>query len=368
MKKLNKNFNLSLNSYVCFAICLLLMLVIPIVRDHKLIGYDIGGENDGADVESITVNENGQTVVNTTVICKDVIGYGGPTPIEIIIENGKVVRVKPLENQETPEFYGAVRNSNLFEAVQGKSLEEAAQTKIDAVSGATFTSNAYIQNIQKGIDFALDKDNLPVPATTTATDNFLNWKFFLTIVVILAGAIIPLLLRNKIYRTVQLLLNVAILGFWGGTFISYSLMVSFLTNGMARIIYIPAALMLVTAFIYPMFGRYDHYCNWLCPYGSIQELLGKCCKFKLKISPGVIKALTIFRQTLWFALMWLLWTGLCFDWMGLEPFAAFFFNDASLAVLIIAGVFLLLSFVVQRPYCRFVCPTGSLFKFSEGHN
>ena len=184
--------------------------------------------------------------------------------------------------------------------------------------------------------------------------------------IIIAGGIVPLFFKDKRYRTLQLILNVLLLGFWGGTFISYSLMTSYLTNGITKIVMIPIALMLVTAFIYPMFGKKNYYCLWICPYGSLQELLGKCVRFKLNMGPRTIKALTFFREFLWFVLMWLLWTGLWFDWMGYEPFAAFFFMDASVVTLSIAGGFLVLSLIISRPYCRFVCPTGSLFKFSEG--
>ena len=48
-----------------------------------------------------------------------------------------------------------------------------------------------------------------------------------------------------------------------------------------------------------------------------------------------------------------------------EVFSAFIFQTASVFVLALGGVFLLLSFFVARPYCRFVCPTGTLFKIAE---
>lgn len=354
---------LSVNQYFCFGICLLLMLIIPIVHYHKIVGIDLGEKGEETP-PVMTETSDGTLVINTTEIGKDIIGYGGPTPVEIYIKDGKIEKIKALPNQETPEFYGAVRNSDILESLDGMTLQEASGAKIDAVSGATYSSAAVINNIKTGINYALDESHQPV--STPSDSQPLDLKWYAALLIILSGAIVPLFIRNIRYRYVQLALNVAVLGFWGGTFISYSIMVSALTNGLWRVILIPVALMLVTAFIYPMFGKVNHYCNWLCPYGSLQELAGKCCKWKIKITPRAAGYLTKFREILWFGLMWLLWTGIWFDWMGYEPFAAFFFNDSSWVVLAIAGAFIILSLFVQRPYCRFVCPTGSLFKFSEG--
>lgn len=347
----------------CFLGCLMIMMVYPIWNNHRLFGINLNHDNDDK-VETLVQTEDG-FIINTSEIGKDIIGYGGPTPVEITVSQGKIVKITALSNQETPEFFGAVRNSDMLESLDGMTLAEAMNAKIDGVSGATYSSKAIISNIRSGIEYAAKNEDLIVEANKD--HNTLSLKFYVTLAIILAGGVIPFFLKDKKYRTFQLILNVLLLGFWGGTFISYSLMTSYVTNGITNVALLPIALMLIAAFIYPFFGKKDHYCLWMCPYGSLQELLGKCVKIKIRISPGVIKALELFRKFLWFVLMWLLWTGLWFDWMGLEPFAAFFFTDASALTLSIAGVFLILSFFVYRPFCRFVCPTGSLFKIAEGN-
>ena len=362
---MEKSFlKLRIGQYLSLAICLMLMLVVPIWRDHKIFGIDLGKE-DEEKVENISVSDNGTLLINTTEIGKKIMGYGGPTPVEIEVKDGVILKVNVLKNQETPEFLGAVRNSDLLDTYSGLTLPEALNAPVNGVTGATYTSTAIKNNIRVGIEYALADENIHVIEEKEVGSD-LPLKFYITIIIILAGGIIPLFLKDKRYRTLQLVLNVLLLGFWGGTFISYSLMVSYLTYGITKVILIPTVLMLIAAFIYPLFGKKNYYCLWMCPYGSIQEIFGKFIKYKINISPGVLKALTIFRELLWFVLMWLLWTGLWFDWMGYEPFAAFFFTDASAVVLGIAGGFLILSLFVRRPYCRFVCPTGSLFKFAEG--
>lgn len=349
--------------YASLIVCVMIMLVYPIWKEHKIFGIDLPQEEEENTIKTFKEIDGG-FVINTTELGENIIGFAGPTPLEITVKNGKIQKITALPNKETPEFYGAVINSHLLESLDGKTLEEALNTEIDGVSGATYTSRAIIGNIKAGIAYALDENATLIGKE--ADSEKLPLKWYITIVIILAGGIIPLFIKDKRYRMLQMILNVLLLGFWGGTFLSYSLMTSYATNGITKVVLIPTGLMLIAAFIYPLFGKVNHYCLWICPYGSAQEILGKCIKFKFKMKPGLIKWLNYFRQALWFVLMWLLWTGLWFDWMGYEPFAAFFFTDASVVTLCIAGAFLIISLFVQRPYCRFVCPTGSLFKYAEG--
>lgn len=357
----NHRLQLSLGQYACFAVCLMLMIVIPITHSHKLVGKDIGKTPESQAVTS--ADADSLTVINTTELCKDVHGFKGATPVEITIRDGKIDHITALPNEETPSYQRKVEDAGLLRALDGMTVEEAKKADIDAVTGATYTSYSLIDNIRAGLSTAVGE----TPSKVQPSEPKADAKFFVTLLVIVLGAVLPLFLKNKKYRYLQLMLNVGILGLWGGTFISYNMMVTSLTYGLAGIVLVPMALLLVTAFIYPMFGRTDHYCTWLCPYGSLQDLAGKCCNKKLHLSGTVVRALTTFRQVLWFVLMWLLWTGLCFDWMDYEVFAAFMIKSASPVVLCIAIVFVLLSVFVNRPYCRFVCPTGTLFKLSEGH-
>ena len=96
--------------------------------------------------------ENGTYVVNTTTIAKDVEGYNGPVPVKIYIKKNKVEKVEFLKNQETPKY-----NAKVKKALQGKwdgqKVKDAAQLKVDAVTGATFTSEAIIKNVQLGLEY-----------------------------------------------------------------------------------------------------------------------------------------------------------------------------------------------------------------------
>ena len=90
-------------------------------------------------------------VVNTTELCKDVIGYDGPTPLKIYVVKGVVVKVEALPNTETPRFFDQVVESGLLKAVVGKKVSEAATMPLDAVTGATYSSQAVIENLRVGL-------------------------------------------------------------------------------------------------------------------------------------------------------------------------------------------------------------------------
>ena len=90
--------------------------------------------------------------INTSDLGAEVMGFNGPTPVEISIHQGIITQVKALPNRETPRFFQKVEESGLLDKLVGKTVEEAKATKLDAVSGATFSSNAIIRNIQLGLE------------------------------------------------------------------------------------------------------------------------------------------------------------------------------------------------------------------------
>ena len=90
--------------------------------------------------------------VNTTELGANIIGYKGPTPVEITVYKGTITKIEALPNIETPRFFQRVLDSGLLDALVGKTVKEAKATHLDAVSGATYSSNAVIKNIQLGLD------------------------------------------------------------------------------------------------------------------------------------------------------------------------------------------------------------------------
>lgn len=90
------------------------------------------------------------TVVNTTNLASDIKGFHGNVPVDIYIKNGKVQKVVALKNNETPSFFQ--KAAKLLTAWNGKTVKEASTMKVDAVTGATYSSNAIIYNVRRGLN------------------------------------------------------------------------------------------------------------------------------------------------------------------------------------------------------------------------
>ena len=105
------------------------------------------GKQDGA-----ITKEDGATVVNTTTLTQNVEGYNGPVPLKIYIRKNKIEKIEVLKNKETPKYLATVKKA-ILNAWDGLSLKEAKAKQEDAVTGATFTSEAIIKNVQQGLDY-----------------------------------------------------------------------------------------------------------------------------------------------------------------------------------------------------------------------
>lgn len=328
--------------------CLLMMSAVAISRD-------------GINVTSSAAQDAGEESVPT--------GYAGPTPVTLTVEDGIIVSVRADKNNETPEFFSAVETL-LLPQWEGMTVDEALTADIDVVSGATMSSEAVIKTVRMELR---RYDNAQAGADADAPFGSLrsSLKTVCAMAVILMACIVPLFVRSRRYRTVQLILNVVVLGLWSGTFLSYSLMVNTLSNMIdggittGGITLIMTLLLVIPAFIYPLFGRKRHYCSYVCPMGSLQELAGKCVRRKQSVNPRLMRRLNMLREVLWAVLMLLMWSGVWFDWMNYELFVAFIFSQASPVLIAVAVMFVILSCFVPRPYCHFVCPTGTLMKRAE---
>ena len=96
--------------------------------------------------------ENGMTVINTTQLGKDVQGFLGTTPVKIYIQKNKVVKIEAMKNQETPKYFLKVKK-HLLDKWNGVKVKDAKKMKVDAVTGATYSSKAVIENVQLGLDY-----------------------------------------------------------------------------------------------------------------------------------------------------------------------------------------------------------------------
>lgn len=321
---------------------------------------------ESSESDTLQVLSDGTLLVNTMPLASEVYGYAGATPLRIYVKDGIIDKIEAADNAETPDFFSSA-TEKIFPQYLGKSISEALAMQVDAATGATYSSIAIKENLHRGLTFVQPHvSSQPVlTATTDTKTNPFDTKTIVAIIVVLSGVILPHWLKGKGFRWIQLALNVVVLGCWCGTFISYSLLVGFLSNGINLGISIIALLLLLVAFVFPLFGKNRHYCMWICPLGAAQEIIFRLIPRKAALSQSFQRLLLSFRWIVWSVLMLLMWTGVWFEWMNYELFSIFLFQQASWIVIVLSIIFALLSSVVSRPYCRFLCPTGCLLQTIE---
>ncbi|MDC7235133.1 MAG: 4Fe-4S binding protein [Spirochaetales bacterium] len=109
------------------------------------------------------------------------------------------------------------------------------------------------------------------------------------------------------------------------------------------------------------------FCGWLCPFGFTQEVIGKLARLlklpRLQLPAKVEKGLRFLRYILFAVSM----TGVGFVMFLQSPYGSYMgavnlnTSYVTTAAWVLLGAFLALSFFVDRPFCRYVCPEGARY-------
>lgn len=76
-------------------------------------------------------------------------GYAGETPLMITFNAQKrITSVKMLQNNETPGFVNRVVSAGFFDRWNGLTISEAKKKEVDAVAGATYTSEGVKKSLK----------------------------------------------------------------------------------------------------------------------------------------------------------------------------------------------------------------------------
>ena len=80
-------------------------------------------------------------------------GYGGDVPVMVAFDDtGAIAAVQFLENDETAGMGQKVREDSFQAQFAGRAAEPLALSDIDAITGATISSNAAVEGINSAIE------------------------------------------------------------------------------------------------------------------------------------------------------------------------------------------------------------------------
>lgn len=111
----------------------------------------------GRPADEVMTRDNGTYIVNTTTLANDVNGYVENTPLKIYIKGDKIQRIEPLPNQETPKYFYRVKKDVLskWDGKKVKAVLRDMKVETDGVTGATYSSNAVLENLKRGLQYYL---------------------------------------------------------------------------------------------------------------------------------------------------------------------------------------------------------------------
>ena len=328
------------------------------------------------DVNLYNVFDDGNkigTIVNTSPFSDEIYGYNSTTPLTIFLdENDRISEVEICENRETRGYLNKVINSGYLDLWDGLTPKEAATHNVDAVSGCTFTSIAVAQSLQIRMqDLSKEKGKIAIDRKLLAR------QICIVLVTILAAICFFNPNKTKILRYVTLLLSIAILGFWTNSLLSLALFYNWMTNGISLAIQLPLLIIAVLAILLPLFTKKSFYCQYLCPFGAAQEFVGGI-GLKVKGKRGqqttdnrqqtlftkanIFNFFAVLRKVILLTLLIIVALGVGLDLSVVEPFPIFNYQSIGFGVAIFAAVIIVASVFIRKPWCNYLCPTGTLLE------
>jgi Na+-translocating ferredoxin:NAD+ oxidoreductase RnfG subunit len=300
------------------------------------------------------------------VVMADGVGYGGPMVVGIRArrtgEGGKLSEILMLDHKETPSFMNRVSQGKFFRQFAGKSVTDnfVIGDDIDAVSGATVTSEGFTKAIRQAVHLGAVQHLKLTPSWQQP-----QWALGmneLVLVVLFLLAFVAAYRRDKIGKTANYLVMAGALGFVG-----FYANASLSLGNLAGIVmgYIPPPqqhpmwwIMMVGALGSVVILGRNIYCHQICPFKVVQDLLQKISGVKLRIKPAVQRQARTLIFTLSWAALVLIFISAHPALGSYEPFAMMFSLEGMGIQWYILPAALLGSFFVPSFWCRLFCPVG----------
>ncbi|NKN33278.1 FMN-binding protein [Marichromatium bheemlicum] len=289
-------------------------------------------------------------------------GFAGPLRIGVYLDaEGGVRELVLLDSRETPSYLHRVESAGFYDRARAVELTPGLH-RVDAVSGATLTSQALARALDELISSAgpvLD-DYLDHTVQGFALEAPLSerWKWQLVLILVLFALLWQR--RWRLDRTELTLLGVTslvTLGFLFNLGFTYlNLLHPLLGVSVSALVGCYAVLVVLGAI-----WDDNTYCRHLCPFGQAQRLVARFDRrSRWRHWPLGNRAMYWLRLTLALVLI----SGVVLGvehWSGFELFPELFTLDfSSLWFLVALFLVLRVSAWVPMLWCRLLCPTGAV--------
>ncbi len=299
------------------------------------------------------------------VVMSEGLGYGGPLVVGIksrrTDESAKVNEIIMLSHKETPAFMERV-NQTFFRQFAGKQVTDnfILGDDIDAVSGATVTSQGFATAIREAVHLGAVQHLKLKPVWQEP-----KWRIGaneLILTVLFALAFFSAYRRGKIAKYAGLAVmagSIAFVGFYANASLSLGNIAGIFMG------YIPGLkqhplwwiMMIGVLGSVVILGR-NIYCQQICPFKGIQDLLQKVSGIKLRIDMKFQRRARALIYSLSWAALMLIFLSAHPALGSYEPFAMMFSLEGIGIQWYILPAAIIGAFFVPSFWCRLFCPVG----------
>lgn len=304
----------------------------------------------------------------TSPYADHMIGYQGPTDLLIVLDpEERVIALAIRETYDNEPFVGYVKEDEyFFNNFKGFDLREIAEIDmadagIEEVTGATKTSITSAESLILAASELTREREPPAPEPRLP----FTLRDVGTTLVVIAALIIAFtgLRGNRKLRIAFQVVLVVYLGFLNADMLSQALLVGWAQNGVAWRVAPGLVFLSAAALITPIVTGRQVYCTHLCPYGAVQDWIGRKVPKQIAVRGVAERILSAIPAILlaWVVVVAMVHLGLSL--VGIEPFDAFVFRIAGWATIAVAVIGLVAALFIPRAYCRYGCPTGAMLKY-----
>jgi NosR/NirI family nitrous oxide reductase transcriptional regulator len=318
--------------------------------------------------DSVFAGYRGEQILGYVAI-GEATGYGGPLMVAVAVTpQGMVNDFVIVDDRETDSYLIRVKESGLLEALIGKSCQDTFRIgkDVDAVSGATYTSEAIAGAVGKGCHGVM-AGGLGGSAAYEASAKIQIGVPEITLILLFAVGFYGHRAKFKYTRHarwVSMIAGLIILGFWLNRPLTIAnlnqILLGFWPAWQSHLYWY--LLVFGVILVLTIDGK-NPYCDWFCPFGAAQECLGVIGQAKIG-SPGKFKGTLKWLQRgfAWLAII----LALIFrnpSISSYEVFGALFARVGTTVSFTLLVIVLIASLLMKRPWCNYLCPVRPVTDF-----
>lgn len=296
-------------------------------------------------------------------------GFGGKiTVLSLIYSTGFIKDIQVVNHAETHSFFEKVKGKKFLHKFIGHEFNTLikADVPIDAISGATYTSNGIRDAIMNSSIPLMEAFNLAfLPEKSRQIK--ISIPEIALVLLYLIGFLISLFSKKtkSIIRWIALFISIICIGFIGMKMLTISNIGVYLLGDFPNFSDYFFWYLLVSGILLGIIiQNKNHYCSWVCPFGRLQDVIGTIGNAKPKLLK-YRKYTKGFQSTI--ALLAIL-IGLVYRnpaMTSYEIFSGVFSFTGSGLLFLALGLTLVLSLFIKNPWCNYLCPVKPSIRFLQ---